>query len=293
MSIHLTNLNKKQRKRWGKKFIDRRDWHAYNEELVRVGEYMLDMDWVESWDDELVLMNKRKVGAPYKFPKSLIELQAVWHAKSYPFRSIEGMTRDLCKIGQLPDYNDYSTVNRRMNQLDYSLAVPKGESIAVFSDGTGLQAVAGGEYLREKYGKKNRRWVQVIILGDPLTKEPVSYEVTSSWNQKRTAPSGRLKICSPRKLTFAPSVATALWTRWRCGTFSRSKASHQSSSQTKTHSTTPTMTCATSTSKNARNPTRNGRENTSTACAGQPPKASSALSNASLEKPSEPRAKLA
>ncbi|HII17594.1 TPA: hypothetical protein HA361_06810 [Candidatus Woesearchaeota archaeon] len=42
MSIHLTNLNKKQRKRWGKKFIDRRDWHAYNEELVRVGEYMLD-----------------------------------------------------------------------------------------------------------------------------------------------------------------------------------------------------------------------------------------------------------
>jgi len=177
LSIHLTNLNKKQRKRWGKKFIDRRDWHAYNEELVRVGEYMLDMDWVESWDDELVLMNKRKVGAPYKFPKSLIELQAVWHAKSYPFRSIEGMTRDLCKIGQLPDYNDYSTVNRRMNQLDYSLAVPKGESIAVFSDGTGLQAVAGGEYLREKYGKKNRRWVQVIILGDPLTKEPVSYEV--------------------------------------------------------------------------------------------------------------------
>jgi Transposase DDE domain len=173
----MTDLNKKQKKRWGKKFIDRRDWQEYNEELVKVGEYMLDMDWVESWDDELVLMNEGKVGAPYKFPKSLIELQAIWHAKSFPLRAIEGMTRDLCKIGQLPNYNDYSTANRRMNQLDYTLDLPTSESIAVFSDGTGLQAVAGGEYLREKYGKKNRRWVQIIILGDPVTKEPVSYEV--------------------------------------------------------------------------------------------------------------------
>lgn len=166
-----------KKKRWGKKFVDRRDWPSYNEELVKVGEYMLDMDWVESWDVELALMNQGKVGARYKFPKQLIELQAVWHAKSYPFRAIEGMTRDLCKIGQLPDYNDYSTVNRRINQLDYSLTLPKSENITVFSDGTGLQAVAGGEYLREKYGKKNRRWVQIIILGDPVTKEPVSYEV--------------------------------------------------------------------------------------------------------------------
>ena len=173
----MTDINKKKKKRWGKKFNDRRIWPVYNEELVKVGEYMLDLNWVESWDDELVLMNARKVGARYRFPKSLIELQSVWHAKSYPFRAIEGMTRDLCKIGQIPEYNDYSTVNRRMRQLDYSLALPKSESIALFSDGTGLQAVAGGEYLREKYGKKNRRWVQIIILGDPVTKEPVSYEV--------------------------------------------------------------------------------------------------------------------
>jgi len=173
----MTNLKKKQRKRWGKKFIDRRDWPTYNEELVKIGEYILDLDWVESWDDELEQMNQGKVGARYKFPKSLIELQAVWHAKSHPFRMVEGMTRDLCKIGQLPAYNDYSTVNRRMNQLEFNLDLPESESVALFSDGSGLQAVEGGEYLREKYGKKNRRWVQIVILGDPETKEPVSYEV--------------------------------------------------------------------------------------------------------------------
>jgi hypothetical protein len=173
----MTNLNKKKKKRWGKKFIDRRDWPTTNEELVKVGEYLLDMTLVEGWDDELAKMNAGKVGAKFKFPTSLIELQAIWHAKSHPFRSIEGLTRDLCKIGQIPAYNDYSTVNRRMNKLDYVLEVPEGENIVVFSDGTGLQAVAGGEYLREKYGKKNRRWVQIVILGDPITKEPISYEV--------------------------------------------------------------------------------------------------------------------
>lgn len=173
----MTDINKKKKKRWGKNFIDRRDWPTTNEELVKVGEYTLDMGLVEGWDSELAVMNAGKVGAKYKFPKSLIELQSVWHAKSFPFRAIEGLTRDLCKIGQLPAYNDFSTINRRMNQLEYTLNVPKGDRIALFSDGTGLQAVAGGEYLREKYGKKNRRWVQVIILGDPITKEPVSYEV--------------------------------------------------------------------------------------------------------------------
>lgn len=173
----MTDINKKKKKRWGKKFIDKRDWPTTNEELVKVGEYLLDMALIKGWDNELALMNAGKVGAKYKFPTSLIELQSVWHAKSFPFRWIEGMTRRLCRIGQIPAYNDYSTINRRTNQLDYILDVPEGENIAVFSDGTGLQAVAGGEYLREKYGKKNRRWVQIVILGDPVTKEPVSYEV--------------------------------------------------------------------------------------------------------------------
>lgn len=173
----MTDLAKKSHKRWGREYVDRRDWHVYNEQLVKRGEYLLDMDWVESWDDELARMNAGKVGAKYRFPNALIELQAIWHAKQIDYRMIMGMTRRLCVIGQLPEYNHYSTVNRRVNDLGYALDPPKGDNLVVFSDGTGLQAVNGGEYLREKYGKKNRRWVQIIILGDPVTKEPVSYQV--------------------------------------------------------------------------------------------------------------------
>ena len=173
----MTNINKKLRKRWGPKHIDTRNWRVYNEQLVKRGEYLLALDFVENWPEELAAMNLGKRGAPYRFPTTLIELQALWHAKRINYRMIEGMTRDLVKIGNVPEYNDYSTVNRRVNQLDFCLALPQGDNVTVFSDGTGLQAINGGEYLREKYGKKNRRWVQIVMLGDAKHHEPISYEI--------------------------------------------------------------------------------------------------------------------
>jgi hypothetical protein len=198
----MTNLQNKSDKRWGKKFIDERDWSRYNEELVKRGEYLLALDFVENWDKELENMNLHKQGAPFKFPKTMIELQSIWHAKKISFRMIEGMTRDLVKLGGLPKYNDFSTVNRRVNKLDFRLALPQGESIKVFSDGTGLQAINGGEYLREKYGKKNRRWIQIVMLGDVAHHEPVSYEIhliqesesKSTKNQLETLHAKNIKI---------------------------------------------------------------------------------------------------
>lgn len=164
-------------KRWGDTYIDRRNWLITNERLVKRGEYLLDTDFVSKWTEELNKMNFGKRGALYQFPNSLIELQAVWHAKKIPFRMVEGITRKLSAIGKVPDYNDYSTVNRRVNKLACRLDLPTSDNIIIFSDGTGLQAVDGGEYLRHKYGKKNRRWIQVVILGDSKSKEPVSFEV--------------------------------------------------------------------------------------------------------------------
>lgn len=167
----------KQENRWGNTFIDRRNWPVYNEQLVKRGEYFLDTGLVENWDEELKIMNENKVGAPYQFPNSFIELQAVWHAKRVPFRMIEGITRKLVILGGVPDYNNYSTSNRRINKLSCQLELPASNNLTLFSDGTGFQIIEGGEYMREKYGKKNRRWIQVVILGDPDSKEPVSFEV--------------------------------------------------------------------------------------------------------------------
>lgn len=164
-------------KRWGDTHIDRRNWSVYNEQLVKRGEYLLDLDFVSKWEEELKQMNLGKRGAPYQFPNSYIELEAVWYAKKIPCRMIEGISRKLTAFGQIPNYNDHTTANRRINQLVCQLVLPKSDSLTLFSDGTSLQVIESGEYLREKYGKKNRRWVQVIILGNPESKEPVSFEV--------------------------------------------------------------------------------------------------------------------
>ena len=167
----------KKEGRWGKKFIDKRDWPTYNRQLVKRGEYLLELNWVTSWPKELKEMNAGKVGRPYKFPKSLITLQAVWHAKSIVFRMIEGVTRKLVALSALPSFNTYTNTCRRTNELDTTLQIPKGDNLRLFCDGGSFQVVEGGEYLREKYGKKNRKWVQVVFWGDPESKEPVSVEV--------------------------------------------------------------------------------------------------------------------
>lgn len=167
---------KKLQKRWGKKFIDKRNWQTVNEQLVKRGEYWLALDEVKSWDHELEKMNAGKEGRPFQFPKSLIEVQALWHAIGHPYRFIEGMTRQLCETAQLRDYNDYSTTNRRVNDLTLTFILPKDNHLILGTDGTSMQAKSGGEYMREKYGKENRVWIQLVVIGDAKHHEPLSVE---------------------------------------------------------------------------------------------------------------------
>jgi len=66
-----------QRKRWGKKFRDKRNWRKYTEELVVRGEFYLDCKLVGNWNKELNAMNEGKVGALYEYPDSFMHFMAV------------------------------------------------------------------------------------------------------------------------------------------------------------------------------------------------------------------------
>ncbi|MDP7494756.1 MAG: IS5 family transposase [Candidatus Undinarchaeales archaeon] len=166
-----------QTERWGPKRTYPRDWKAYDEELVRRGEFYLDLDWVRSWDAELATMNEGKNGAPFRFPESLIKLQGVWH-QFVDLRGVEGITRKLTKFGLLPKFDDHTTVCRRLRRLDTTFNIPADGPIEVASDGTGLQLIDGGEYLRQKYGKKHRVWARVTIIADRKTKNLLGIDVT-------------------------------------------------------------------------------------------------------------------
>jgi hypothetical protein len=53
-----------------------RDWHSYNEALVRRGELELDSSVIEEWEMELAKANDGKNGEPYHYPESYIRFLA-------------------------------------------------------------------------------------------------------------------------------------------------------------------------------------------------------------------------
>jgi len=154
------------------------DWLHYNEELVVQGEFLLDFDWISrGWKEELKGMNCKKRGAPFKFPNSLIRLQAVWH-QWIDYREIEGITRKVVEMTKIPDFNDYSTINRRVNKLEVDFQLPKHGFVSVASDGSGIKLNEAGEYRQDKYArKKQKKYIKVTISANPLTGDMLDCDV--------------------------------------------------------------------------------------------------------------------
>ena len=165
-----------EKKRWGKKFKDNRNWPKYNEELVLRGEFLLDLEWVESWHKELEEMNRGKVGAKYEYPESYIEFQAVLY-QWIDYRGLEGFSRKLVEVAKLPQANDYTTINRRINKLDVVFRLPKDKNICVAVDKSGMKFENSGEYRARMYGKK-RKYLAVKLAANPITGDLLECDVS-------------------------------------------------------------------------------------------------------------------
>ena len=77
-------------KRWGKPFVDNRDWSKYNEHLVQRGEFYLSLDFIADWDTELSRMNSHKRGRRYLYPVLFIQwVAAIYVLFSMPYRQME------------------------------------------------------------------------------------------------------------------------------------------------------------------------------------------------------------
>lgn len=165
-----------KRERWGKKFEDKRDWKVENEKYVVRGEFLLDLDFVKSWDKELEEMNKAKKGAPYQFPESFIELLAVW-GQWVSTRGLQGITRRFQMYGLVPKEADYSTISIRINKIDISFELPKEGNISVSTDGSGMKMSNRGDYKETKYGDGKKKFLRVTISADPYKKRLLDIDV--------------------------------------------------------------------------------------------------------------------
>ena len=80
------------------------DWRKTDERLIRRGELILELSFVENYQNELDAMNHGKEGRPYKLTPTYIQfLTAFRILYGVPYRQLEGFTRSLHKlIPQLP-----------------------------------------------------------------------------------------------------------------------------------------------------------------------------------------------
>lgn len=165
-----------KRKRWGKKFEDKREWEAENEKYVVRGEFLFDLDFVMSWDNELEEMNEGKRGAPFQFPESFIKWLAPleqWISR----RGLQGVTRKFQQFGLIPKEADYSTISIRVNKIDTSFELPMEGNISCSTDGSGMKMTNRGDYKETKYGDGKKKFLRVTITADPYKKKLLDIDV--------------------------------------------------------------------------------------------------------------------
>jgi stalled ribosome alternative rescue factor ArfA len=166
-------------RRWGKKYVDRRNWKEYNESLVRRGEILLDFDLLDEWSEDLKRLNDGKEGARFRYPEAFMRLLAYAHVLFHlPFRQEEGFVNALSKHVEGLQVPDYTTIWERTQNLDMKLdGVNTYEPISVAIDSSGIKVSNSGDWIRKKW-KVKRGYLKIHLAVDARSKQAVSMQVT-------------------------------------------------------------------------------------------------------------------
>jgi hypothetical protein len=159
-------------------YVDNRNWPEYNDRLVRRGEFYLDLSCVKNWGRELIEMNRRKTGAPYKYPNSFIMFASVIYSfLKMPYRQLEGFIGKLSAYEPVLQAADYTTLHRRISKQAPAIQIPE-DDVVVAVDSTGIKVTNRGEWMREKHGNQYRGWLKVSAVVDVDSKQLLALEIT-------------------------------------------------------------------------------------------------------------------
>jgi IS5 family transposase len=154
------------------------DWPSYNESLVRRGQVLLDFDVLDGWDHELSQMNLGKVGEPYDYPDSFMQLLGYMRAYFHlPYRQTQGVVIAHASK-ELPSIPDYSTISRRINRLEIKINEKLGNDIVIALDSTGIKVANRGEWMQHKWHVR-KGYLKIHVAVDIKKKRILSLEVTS------------------------------------------------------------------------------------------------------------------
>ena len=143
-----------------------------------MAKYLLDFDVLDGWDHELSQMNLGKVGEPYDYPDSFIQILGYMRAYFHlPYRQTQGVVIAHAST-KVPCIPDYSTISRRINRLEIKINERLGNDIVIALDSTGIKVANRGEWIRHKWHVR-KGYLKIHVAVDIKNKKIISLEVTS------------------------------------------------------------------------------------------------------------------
>ena len=164
-------------------------WHDYDEALIERGCAILDLGSLTSWREELQAMNAEKLGRPFEFPNSYISfLSFVKVGFDIPYRTLEGITRELEEYVKFVEEMHYTHMRRRIldsmkgkkpSEIIGADDADGDEPMTIIADSTGLSVSNKGSYIEDMWKKEKRKYVKLHILADKKTGKIKGFRVTS------------------------------------------------------------------------------------------------------------------
>jgi len=156
------------------------DWKAVDERLIRRGELLLSLDFLDSYEDELRAVNWGKVGRPYHLTDRYVEfLMVVRYLFSMPYRQLEGFSRGLNRLVPKLPSADYSGLRMRILRLNPHLEVRRTDGpVAIAVDSTGVSVHRAGGWIERVHGKK-KRYIKIHFAVNVETLEVMAMAVTT------------------------------------------------------------------------------------------------------------------
>jgi len=158
------------------------NWNDVDERLIRQGELLLSLEFLEGYNDELEAMNDGKEGHPFTLTYSHIAfLAVVRYLFGLPYRQLEGFTRALNRLLPKLPQADYSGLRRRILGIDlspYKELEHSDEDYVIAVDSTGIKVQKAGGWVERKHGKK-KQYVKIHLAVDVKTKQALALMVTT------------------------------------------------------------------------------------------------------------------
>ena len=158
-----------------------KSWHDYNESLIERGRVLIDLDFIKSTNEEIMNMNKDKVGAPFQYSDNYIQFLAFLKIGfKIPYRTVQGIVRGLSDYVRIEEIH-FTHIRRRILKIKPSvgnLDFQDDDPITLIVDASGLTISKKGDYIEDKWKREKKEFVKLHISVDEKSKKVVSFRIT-------------------------------------------------------------------------------------------------------------------